>query len=343
MTGIAGKRVLVTRPIPEAGMHLLREAGVEVILQPEDRPIRRSDFLEKLREVDAAIIMLTERMDDEAVAAASDGGVRCIANFAVGIDNLRLPLLTAAGIYATNTPGVLTDATADLAWALLLAAARRVVEGDAWARKGTWEGWGPMQLVGKQVTGATLGVVGAGRIGRAMARRAMGFDMTVLYTPNTKGEPCPELEAFFPAGRCRMATVDEIAEQADFISLHVPLTSDTRHLISAELIDRMKPGMILVNTARGPVVDEEALIDSLENGGPIVAAGLDVFECEPFIPEKLRALPNVVILPHIGSATRAVRSRMSEMTAESVLAALRGTVPPRCLNGDAHIYQRHRG
>lgn len=325
-----GVRVLITRPVPEGGPKLLKAAGVEVIQQAEDRPIGRGELLDGLAPADAAVVMLTEKIDDEILAALPPS-FRCFANFAVGHDNLPLDALADKGVYATNTPDVLTDATADLAWALLLAAARRVVEADVVARSGQWDGWGPLQFVGKAVAGATLGIVGAGRIGRAAARRALGFDMQVLYTPNTRGEGNAELEAAFPAGRCRMAPLDELLAESDFVSLHTPLTPATRHLISRERLAAMKPGAVLVNTARGPVVDEAALIEALESRH-LAAAGLDVFEGEPAIPERLRALPNAVILPHIGSATATARDRMSIMCAESVLAALRGEVPPRCLN-----------
>jgi len=325
--------VLITRPVPPAAPALLRQHGVNVVQQSEERPIGRDEFLRLLGQVDAAIVMLTEKIDAEAIAAVRPG-FRCFANFAVGHDNLNLPLLSAAGIAATNTPDVLTDATADLAWALLLAAARRVVEADAVARTGTWGGWGPLQFLGAQVTGSTLGIVGAGRIGQATARRAAGFGMRVLYTPGSRDQSLPAFEAGFPRGQCQCVALDDLLPQCDFVSLHVPLSDRTRHLLNRARLLRMKPGSILVNTARGALVEEDALVDLLRSGH-LAAAGLDVFEREPFIPEALRALSNVVILPHIGSATHATRDQMGLYCAQSVLAALRGEVPPRCLNPPA--------
>jgi glyoxylate reductase len=312
---------------------VLKKAGCTVVEVPADNPIERDDFLNRLPKFDAAIVMLTDKIDDQVLAAVKPG-FACFANFAVGFDNFNLPAMTEAGVFGCNTPDVLSDATADLGWALLMAAARRVVEADAYCRSGEWTGWGPLQFLGTQVTGATLGIIGTGRIGQAMARRAYGFDMEVLYTSSRSGANRPELEEFFPEGRCRCVSLDELLEQSDFISLHCPLTPDTKHLLSRERLKQMKRGAIIINTARGPVIDEQAMIELLQSGH-LAAAGLDVFEQEPSIPEELCKLDNVVILPHIGSASTETRDKMAAMAATSVVEALQGNVPSNCLNSEA--------
>jgi glyoxylate reductase len=227
-------------------------------------------------------------------------------------------------VRATNTPGVLTDATADLAWALILSAARRVVEGDRLMRTGKWTGWQPLQLLGLQLTGSTLGLVGAGRIGTAVGLRSMGFGMRVLYVDD---RPCAELEARVGARRASLA---DVLAESDVLSLHVPLTAQTRHLIGARELAAMKKTAILVNTARGPVVDEAALVEALRSG-TIAGAGLDVYEREPRMAAGLAELPNIVLLPHLGSAATATRARMSEMVADNVIAVLSGREPPNAL------------
>ncbi|MBX3729282.1 MAG: D-glycerate dehydrogenase [Candidatus Sumerlaeia bacterium] len=316
-------RVFVTRPIPEPGLAKLREAGHDVRVAPQDRKLDRAALLEGLAGAEAAITMLDDRIDAEAFDAGR--GLRVVTNFAVGYNNIDVAAATARRIAVGNTPGVLTDATADLAWALLLAAARRLGEGEALVRAGQWEGWGPLQLLGWQVAGKTLGIVGAGRIGRAVARRGKGFDMRVLYYGR---RDCPEIERETGA---RRVTLDELLAETDFLSLNCPLTPETHHLIGAPQLAAMKPTAILVNTARGPVVDEEALVEALKTGR-IAAAGLDVYEKEPVVHPGLMDLKNVVLLPHVGSGTTETRAVMSVMCADNILAVFEKRQPPSVLN-----------
>ena len=270
------------------------------------------------------VCLLTEKVDERVLKAAPD--LRIVANVAVGFDNLDIPAGTAAGVVMTNTPGVLDDTTADLAFALLMAAARRIVEGDRMMRSGNWTGWGIMQMLGQDVHHAQLGIVGFGRIGRGVARRARGFSMRVVCYDAMEIDPAVarELDA-------RIVPFDELLRTSDFISLHVPLTPQTHHLINAETLKKMKPTAILVNTSRGPVIDEAALVDALRNG-TIAGAGLDVYEHEPRMAPGLKDLQNVVLLPHIGSASVATRSRMAEIAAENVIAFFEGKTPPTALN-----------
>ncbi len=316
-------RVVITRRVPAPAGKLLTDAGFEVDLIDQDEPPSRAELLRRVRGATGLITMLSEKVDAELLDAAG-AGLRVVANFAVGFDNLDLEACRKRGVRATNTPGVLTDATADLAWALILAAARRVVEGDRLMRTGTWTGWQPLQLLGLQLTGSTLGLVGAGRIGTAVGLRSLGFGMRVLYVD---GQPCTELEEKVKARRASLA---EVLAEADVLSLHVPLTPQTRHLIGARELGAMKKTAILVNTARGPVIDEAALVEALRNG-TIAGAGLDVYEREPQLAAGLAELPNVVLLPHLGSATTATRARMSAMVAENVIAVLSGREPPNAL------------
>lgn len=280
--------------------------------------------------VDGMITLLTDRIDQTIFQAAPR--CRIFANYAVGYDNFDVSAATAAGIPLTNTPGVLTEATADLAWALLFAAARHVVPGDAMVRQGKFHGWEPTMLLGQDISGSTLGILGAGRIGTAMARRALGFEMSVLYLQPRSG-PNPEMQAL----GAQPADLPTILRQSDHLSIHLPLNDSTRHLIGSEELALMKPTATLINTGRGPVVDEAALAQALR-ARTIFAAGLDVYEREPVIHPDLLGLPNVVLLPHIGSATFSTRARMAQMVAENVLAALRGQVPPNIINPD---YRNH--
>jgi glyoxylate reductase len=268
---------------------------------------------------DALVTLLTDRVDAELLALCPR--VKIVANVAVGVDNVDLDACRARGVVVTNTPGVLTEATADLAFGLLLAAARRIAEGDRMVRAGDFLGWAPTLLVGKRVHGATLGIVGLGRIGQAMARRARGFGMPVLYAQPRR---LPE-----PIERALGATylgVDELFASSDFVSLHCPLTDETRRIASRERIATMRKGSILVNTARGACVDEEALAEALVRG-PLAAAGLDVFECEPAVSPRVLACPNAVVLPHIGSADGVARRAMAGMAVDSVIAVLEGREP----------------
>ena len=297
---------------------------VRMVLQTEDRPIEREELLVAVREVDAMLCLVTDTIDEEVLEEGA--GLRVVANVATGYNNIDIAAATRRGIPVTNTPDVLTDTTADLAFGLMLATARRILEGDIWARSGAWPGWGPLQLLGRDVSGATLGLVGLGRIGRAMVPRAKGFSMKVLYWNRTRLEP--EDERALGVAFCEL---DELFEVSDFVSLHCAYTQDTHHLVAQERLSRMKPDAFLINTARGPVVDEEALAFALEQGS-LAGAGLDVFEAEPMIHPGLVGLPNVVLLLHIGSASHATRERMADLAIDNVLAACRGERPPNVIN-----------
>lgn len=321
---MSAEKVLITRRVPPPAVELLREAGFAIDLCDQDDPPGRETLLARVPGAAGLVTMLSERVDGELLKAAGPS-LRVVANFAVGYDNIDVAACTAAKVRVTNTPGVLTDATADLAWALILAAARRVVEGDRLVRSGQWTGWAPMQLLGLQLTGATLGLVGAGRIGTAVGLRSMGFGMRVLYSDDQVNR---ELEQRVGAQRLPL---DQLIPAADVLSLHVPLTPQTRHLINAARLARMKPTAILINTARGPVIDEAALVEALRQRR-IAAAGFDVYEHEPRLTPGLAELPNAVLLPHLGSAATATRQKMSQMVGENVIAVLSGREPPNPVN-----------
>jgi glyoxylate reductase len=310
-------KVLVTREIPEAGLRLLEEFDVTVL---SERPPERGELLEAARGVDGVLSTLTEQMDAEFMDAAG-GDLEVIANMAVGFDNVDLEAAKERGVVVTNTPEVLDETTADTAFMLLLAAARRLGEGERIVRAGKWEAWGPKMLLGPDVWGKRLGILGFGRIGQAVARRAKGFDMEILYTGHSRKEEAEEELG------ARYLELDELLETSDFISVHTPLTEETTHLIGAKELGKMKPEAVLVNTSRGPVVDEAALADALENGR-IFAAGLDVYEEEPEVHPKLLELENAVLAPHIGSASIETRDKMATMAAENLRAVLRGEEPP---------------
>lgn len=315
--------MFVTRRLPEAGLAPLREAGLLVEVHQADEPIGRRDLLKRVRGAAALITLMSERVDDELLRAAGPQ-LRAVANYAVGYDNIDVEACRRHGVVATNTPGVLTDATADMAFALLLAVARRLREGDELVRSGRWTGWQPLQLLGAQVSGATLGIVGLGRIGRAVARRARGFDMDVLYH-NRRADPAAEREL-----GVRYASLRELLERSDFVSLHAPLTPETRHIIGSAELRRMKPSAVLINTARGAVVDEAALVAALRDG-TIAGAGLDVFEEEPTVHPGLPPLPNVVLAPHLGSATLETRTAMALACSRAVIDVLEGRQPANAI------------
>lgn len=312
--------------IPEKAILLLK-SHCDVEVNPENRPLERSELLDKVRNRHGIITMLNDKVDAELMQQAGSQ-CRIFANYAVGYNNIDIPAATERGIFISNTPDVLTDATADMAWALLLAAARRVVEGDRTVRSGGFTGWSPLFMLGVEVTGKTLGIIGAGRIGQAVARRAQGFGMKILYTANN---PRPDFEKETGAS---FSGLDVLLSQSDFVSIHVPLTPLTHHMIGADEFAIMKESSVLINTARGPIVDETALAAALR-GGLIRAAGLDVYEREPEVEAELLALDNAVLCPHLGSSTLETRERMGLMAAENVLAALRGGIPPQCLNPQA--------
>jgi glyoxylate reductase len=318
---VAGS-VYVTRPIPEPGLELLRQSVDHVDWNPNDRNLTHEELRAAVSGREAVLCLLTDTFDRAIVEAAR--GCRVIANMAVGYNNIDVNAATELGILVTNTPGVLTEVTADLAWTLILSVARRVVEGDREMRGGRFPGWGPMYLLGGEVTGTTLGLIGPGRIAAAVAKRAAGFQMNLLYHGRRDS---PALEAL----GAKNTGLDELLAKSDFVSLHVPLSPETHHLIDERHLRMMKPTAYLINTARGPVVDEAALVRALR-GGWIAGAGLDVYEDEPRMTDGLAACENATLLPHLGSATRSTRSAMSRMAAENVLAALRGQRPPNLVN-----------
>jgi glyoxylate reductase len=313
-------KVLVTRRVPPPAVERLKRAGFTVEVIEQDNPPGRAVLLSRLGGVAGLITMLSERVDIELLEAAGPA-LRVVANFAVGTDNIDLAACRERGVRVTNTPDVLTDATADLAWALILSVARRVVEGDALVRTGTWTGWAPLQLLGLQLTGATLGIVGAGRIGTAVGLRSQGFGMNVLYVDEQRNAVLEERVG------ARRVQLRELLPVADVLTLHLPLTPASRHVLGAPQLAALKPTAILINTARGPIVDETALVAALRKG-QIAGAGFDVYEHEPRLTPGLMELPNVVLLPHLGSAATATRQRMSEMVAENVRAVLEGREPP---------------
>lgn len=315
-------RVYITRPIPEPGRSIVAQVADAIEANLEDRPLTRDELLTAVRGRDAILCQLTDRIDAEVLDAAA--GCRIVANMAVGYNNVDVEAATARGIMVTNTPGVLTEATADLTWALLLAVSRRVVEGDREMRAGRFPGWGPLYMLGGDVTGRTLGLVGPGRIAAAVAERAVGFKMRLLYAGRRES---PALDAL----GARRAALPELLGESDYVSLHVPLTPETTHLIDADALGLMKPSAYLINTSRGPVVDEKSLVWALREGR-IAGAGLDVYEEEPRMAEGLADCDNAVLLPHLGSATRATRSAMARLAAENVVAALEGRRPAHLIN-----------
>jgi glyoxylate reductase len=315
--------VAVTRVIPEAGLRLVREA-CEMRLWKDELPPSTRELADLLRGCEGALTLLTDRIDGAVLDLEPQ--LKVISNFAVGYDNVDVPAATSRGVAVCNTPGVLTDATADAAWSLLMAAARRVVEGVDYVRAGAWKTWGPTLLLGQQVTGATLGVVGFGRIGKEVARRARGFSMRVLVYDTFRDEVAErELGAEF-------RPLDDLLRESDFVSLHVALTDETRHLMDARAFGLMKPTAVLVNAARGPVVHTDALVAALRDG-TIFAAGLDVTDPEPLPADHpLVNLPNCTVVPHTASATVQTRDAMAILAARNLLAVLHGEAPPACVN-----------
>jgi glyoxylate reductase len=319
----ARPKIVVTRRIPEAGLTLLRQTA-DVWVNPEDRPLTREELLTQVATADGVVGQLTDRIDAGFFDAATK--LRGYANYAVGFDNIDVPEATRRGVPVSNTPDVLTTATAEMAWALVFAVARLVVKTDAILRSGVWPGWGPLQFIGQEITGKTLGIFGPGRIGTAMALMSRGFSMPVVYCGSRR--PNETLERELGATRLPF---EEFLATADIVSIHAPLTPDTRHVFNAAAIARMKPTALLINTGRGPIIDEAALVTALTEGH-IAGAGLDVFEFEPRLAEGLAALENVVITPHIGSATREARDGMAILAAQNLLAMLTGKTPPTGLN-----------
>lgn len=316
-------KVLVTRRIPAAGLRLLEAEGFDLTVFSEEVP-GRTELLEAARGASGVLSTVTERIDAGFMDAAGDN-LKVVANMAVGYDNVDVTAARERGIVVTNTPGVLTETTADVAFMLMLAAARRLGEGERMLRSGKWRYWGPELLTGPDVWGKTLGIIGMGRIGEAVARRARGFEMDILYTSRSRKERVERKTG------ARRVHLDELLRESDFISIHTPLTTETRHLIGEPELQKMKPTAVLVNTSRGPVVDEAALADALAEL-LIFAAGLDVYEEEPAVHPKLLQLENVVLAPHIGSASIETRSKMAKLAAENLRSVLRGERPANPVN-----------
>jgi glyoxylate reductase len=316
-------KVFVTRVIPDKGLDLVKDF-CEVDLWRDELPPSRDELLKRVQGVDGLLCLLTDRIDGEVMDAAGPR-LKVISNHAVGFDNIDVSAATARKIPVGNTPDVLTDATADFAFALMMSAGRRILEADRFVRAGRWKTWGPMLLLGVELKGATLGLVGFGRIGKAMAKRAAGFDMRVIYYDPKETRPDPALNA-------SRVDFETLLEESDFISLHAPLTPDTHHLIDAKALSKMKPTAVLVNTSRGPVVDPDALYEALKERR-IFAAGLDVTDPEPLpMDSPLLTLDNIVIMPHIASASTTARGNMSWMAARNLVAGLKGERLPNCVN-----------
>ncbi len=326
------RSVLVARRLPQPALDRIA-SHCEMTLYDGPGAMPRHALLDGIRGKAGAVTLLTDKVDDEFLDAAGSGLV-IVANYAVGFDNIDVPACTARSVMASNTPEVLTETTADTAWALMMAAARRVPEGDRFLRARTPWIWGPMMMLGQDVHHKTMGIVGFGRIGHALARRARGFGMRVVYFDVYRPEP--ELEAELGV---EYRDLDDLLAEADFVSLHVNLTEVTRHLINADRLRRMKPTAVIVNTSRGPVIDEAALADALREG-VIFGAGLDVFEKEPEVHPALLELENAVVIPHLGSATVETRIAMGLLAADNLIAALRGERPPTLLNPE--VFDRPR-
>jgi len=323
---MAKPKIYVTREFPERGLNAIKK-NFDAEVWPEYAPPQKKLIIEKAKNVDALATLLSDKIDAEVFDAAPK--LKIVAQMAVGFDNIDIREATKRGIYVTNTPEVLTDTTADFAWALLMSIARRVVEADKYVRTGQWKvGWHPMMMQGRDVHGSTIGIVGAGRIGYGVAERAKGFKMKILFYDVI---PRPEMEKGLGAKRVEF---DELLKESDFVSIHVPLMKQTYHLINAEKLKLMKKTAYLINNSRGPVVDEKALYQALKEG-KIAGAGLDVFEQEPTpVDSPLLKLDNVVVAPHISSASYETRSRMAEMVAENLVAFFKGERPPNLVNPD---------
>lgn len=315
--------IFLTRELPPESMVRLRE-HCNLTMNTEDRCLEKSEILAGIQGVDGLLCLLTDTIDDEILAANPD--LKVVANFAVGFNNIDIDAANRRKVVITNTPGVLTETTADMAWALLMAAGRRVVEGDRFVRTQGWQGWGPLQFLGGDITGATLGLIGLGRIGRAMIPRAKGFDMKVIYWNRTRLSEDEENALGITYGE-----MDDVLAQSDYVSVHVALNDKTRHLIGQAQLEKMKPTATIINTARGPIIDEKALVIALQNG-IIASAGLDVYENEPLLEPELYEIPNAVLAPHLGSGTIGTRTKMGNMAVENCLAACAGQRPPNLVN-----------
>jgi len=318
--------VYVTRMVPQAGIDLLKEE-CEVEVNPEDRPLTREELLHEIEGRDGVLCLLTDRIDAEVYDTVPE--IKGFANYAVGYDNIDVEEATRRGIPISNTPDVLTDATAEMAWALLFAVSRRVVESDSHMRSGQWPGWGPLQFLGGDLSGKTLGIVGAGRIGTAMALKSSGFKMEVLYYDTQSN---PKLESSLNARRVELS---ELLAKSDFVSVHTPLLEETRHLFTLDTFKKMKPTAYLINTSRGPVIKEADLYTALQEEY-IAGAGLDVYENEPELTPGMEQLKNIVITPHTASATVGARTDMATKAARNLLAMVKSQRAPDCVNPEVY-------
>lgn len=327
MTSKMTQKVFVTRKIPQEGLNMMRER-FEVKVWPSEYPPSRQEILEMAKDCQGLVTLLSDPIDEEIIRMLPN--LKVIAQYAVGYDNIDVKEATRRGIIVTNTPGVLTEATADLAWSLIMSVSRRIVEADQYVRGGKWNvAWGPQLLLGSDVFGATLGIIGMGRIGQAVAKRAGGFNMSVLYHTRSHSDGLEEIEKSVGA---KATSLETLLHESDIVSLHVPLTSKTHHMIGRRQLDLMKAGSILINTSRGAVVDQGALYDAIVSGC-LGGAGLDVFEEEPLSKDSpLLGLSNVVLVPHIGSATTTTRATMASMCATNIIAALSDEKSPNIVN-----------
>jgi lactate dehydrogenase-like 2-hydroxyacid dehydrogenase len=315
-------KIFVTRNLPEKGMNLLRNYH-EIEVNPHNRVLKKEEIIQGVKGKDGLICLLTDNIDKDIIL--SEPKLKMIANYAVGYNNIDIETATKNKIPVSNTPGILTDTTAEMAWALVFATSRRIVEADKFTRKGMFKGWDPMLMHGLDITGKTLGVIGTGRIGTAFALKSKGFNMNVLYTDHHRNII---LENQINAKKVELK---ELLKKSDIISIHVPLIDSTHHLISEKELKMMKETSILINTSRGPVVDEKALIKALEKKW-IFSSGLDVYENEPNVPGRLIKLNNVVLQPHSASATIQTRTNMALIVAENMIEGLKGKIPPNCVN-----------
>jgi len=322
---MAKAKVFVARKMAQEALDMIADA-TEMELWEDELPPPRDVLLKKVKDIDGLLSLLTDKVDAELMDAAPK--LKVVSNMAVGFDNIDVPEATKHGIVVGNTPGVLTETTADFAWALIMATGRRVAEGDRWTRSGKWKTWGPMILQGHDIHHATLGIVGSGRIGIEIAKRARGFNMKILYYDVVRRKPEEEKEL----GLEYVPNLHDLLSKADFVTIHVPLMAETRHLISTAEFAAMKPTAVFVNSSRGPVVDQKALYQALKSG-QIFAAGLDVTEVEPIpMDDPLLTLDNIILAPHIASASVATRTKMATMAAANLIAGLKGERPPNCVN-----------
>ncbi|MBY9000325.1 MAG: D-glycerate dehydrogenase [Candidatus Heimdallarchaeota archaeon] len=319
------KKIFVTREIPQIGIDILLQY-YEVDIFPKKRPITKEEMISGAMDCDGLLPLLTDKVDAEVM---DETGIKAIANYAVGVDNIDVAAASQRNIAVTNTPGVLTDATADLTWALLLSVSRRIVEADKYLREGNFLGWDSMLYLGGDFAGRTIGIIGLGRIGQAVARRAAGFDMNIIYHSTS---PHPNLERSLGMKR---VSLEELLKESDYVSIHTPYNKETHHLIGKKELEIMKPSAYLINTSRGKIVNEEELVVALVTG-KIDGAGLDVYYHEPKVHKGLIDLPNVVLLPHLGSASMYTRSKMAMMAAENLHMALSGERPENIVNPEIY-------